>query len=104
MDSIGKYVWAISMKHDTLWLGWIHDVYIRDATWWDYKPQSGVSWYCRKIFSVKEQLKQVMTQQELDQMNTLCEEGYDKLVEDHLNWGTIVWNRLNCQSTGSFFD
>ena len=41
--SLGKYVWRVSTKHDSVLLKWIHFVYIKGADWWSYKPIAGAS-------------------------------------------------------------
>ena len=30
---LGKHVWALSTKHDSVWLKWINSVYIKGADW-----------------------------------------------------------------------
>ncbi|XP_057249110.1 uncharacterized protein LOC130590639 [Beta vulgaris subsp. vulgaris] len=96
--SLGKYVWAISSKQDSIWLKWIHSVYLKDVDWWDYKPSSGVSWYWKKICHVKEQMKQYYTQGELCTMQKYSVKTvYEKMKGEQLKvyWDTAIWNRLN---------
>ncbi|XP_057251762.1 uncharacterized protein LOC130591842 [Beta vulgaris subsp. vulgaris] len=41
--TMGKYMWQIAKKEDTLWIKWIHSIYIREANWWDYTAPSNAS-------------------------------------------------------------
>ncbi|XP_010684002.2 uncharacterized protein LOC104898604 [Beta vulgaris subsp. vulgaris] len=59
--ALGKLVWAIAKKEDSLWIKWINTVYIKDAGWWDYKPPKNASWYWKCICEVKEKLKNNIT-------------------------------------------
>ncbi|XP_074298543.1 uncharacterized protein LOC141629441 [Silene latifolia] len=56
--TIGKYVWWVANKEDHLWVKWVHIIYIKQSHWEDYKPGMGSSWTWRKIYQVKELLKQ----------------------------------------------
>ncbi|KAL2898836.1 LINE-1 retrotransposable element ORF2 protein [Bienertia sinuspersici] len=55
---MGRYVWAISTKQDSLRLRWINAVYLKDKELWTYHPPSDSSWYWRKICEVKDIFKQ----------------------------------------------
>ncbi|XP_057251652.1 uncharacterized protein LOC130591764 [Beta vulgaris subsp. vulgaris] len=41
--AIGKYVWQITNKADLLWIKWIHSLYIKEATWWEYRAPVNAS-------------------------------------------------------------
>ncbi|XP_062104535.1 uncharacterized protein LOC133815746 [Humulus lupulus] len=43
--AIGKYVWVVSSKQDTLWVQWVHAVCIGGRDWWAYEAPSASSWY-----------------------------------------------------------
>ncbi|XP_062104193.1 uncharacterized protein LOC133815357 [Humulus lupulus] len=93
--AIGKYVWVVASKKDSLWVRWIHAVYIGDGDWWDYKASNGSSWYWKQIVKVKEKYKEL-------NLTRLCSngvyriaEGYKALVLTHqkVSWHREVWNR-----------
>lgn len=55
--AIGKYTWQIAQKADSLWIKWIHSIYIRDANWWEYKPSGNVSLAWKLICRVRDMFK-----------------------------------------------
>lgn len=60
-------------------------MYLRGAEWWDYKPSSRASWYWKKLCQIKEQMKQLYTQTELNAMNKYSiKVVYDKMKGDQV--------------------
>lgn len=59
MLAVGKFVWSIAVKQDTLWVKWVHSIYIKNKSWLDYKPPQNASWVWRHICQVKEQMKAI---------------------------------------------
>uniref|UniRef100_A0A803PTY7 Reverse transcriptase domain-containing protein n=1 Tax=Cannabis sativa TaxID=3483 RepID=A0A803PTY7_CANSA len=57
--AMGKYIWAISNKEDSLWLKWIHCFYIQNEDWWQYQPPTQGSWYWRRLVTLKNQFKEL---------------------------------------------
>lgn len=47
--SLGKYVWALETKQDSVLIKLISLVYLKNTEWWNYTPQAGASWYWKKI-------------------------------------------------------
>lgn len=47
--SMGNFLWAISSKQDSLWLKWIHCVYLKNSGFWTTDVKGGCSWYWRKL-------------------------------------------------------
>ncbi|XP_010682464.1 uncharacterized protein LOC104897301 [Beta vulgaris subsp. vulgaris] len=95
--ALGRYVWAIEAKKDSLWLRWINAVYIKGAEWWSYVPTQDSSWYWKRICEVKEQMKMIYTAQQLTNMQKFSiQECYKKLTGENekVNWSKFVWNRL----------
>lgn len=41
--AIGKFVWAIARKEDSLWIKWVHHIYIKEGNWWEYKAPIAAS-------------------------------------------------------------
>lgn len=54
---LGKYVWVVALKQDTLWVKWVHNVYLKNRPWWSYNSTINNSWYWRQIVRVKEEIK-----------------------------------------------
>lgn len=55
--ALAKYVWKITIKQDNLWVKCMHEVYIKDAEWWDYEPPLDRYWYWKQICKIKNRLK-----------------------------------------------
>ncbi|XP_021739496.1 uncharacterized protein LOC110705884 [Chenopodium quinoa] len=55
--ALGSYVWKIAKKTDSLWVKWVHAVYIKDQDWWDYVPKKDAGWGCKLLCKVKDELK-----------------------------------------------
>ncbi|XP_021721522.1 uncharacterized protein LOC110689101 [Chenopodium quinoa] len=58
--ALGKYVWKIAKKEDSLWVKWVHALYIniKDQEWWNYSPKRSAGWAWRRLYAVKDQLKE----------------------------------------------
>ncbi|XP_048491587.1 uncharacterized protein LOC125492891 [Beta vulgaris subsp. vulgaris] len=54
--AVAKHVWAISHKKDSLWVKWVHSVYINEANWEGYQPPTNASWVWKCICHIKDQL------------------------------------------------
>ena len=74
--AMGRYTWAISVKKDNLWIQWINVVYIKEQEWWAYKPPVNSSWYLKKVCEVKENLKRVVNETQLMNLNQLLSKEY----------------------------
>ncbi|XP_074297280.1 uncharacterized protein LOC141627984 [Silene latifolia] len=57
LATIGKYAWWVANKEDHLWVRWVHAVYTKISSLWDYTPGFGCSWAWRKICQVKQLIK-----------------------------------------------
>ena len=96
--AIGKYVWAVATKQDSIWIKWVSSVYVKDGEWWEYQPNNSASWYWRKICETKEVLKQYYTIAEFSSMSCYSvKDVYQKLTgpKPLVHWDHMVWNRLN---------
>ncbi|XP_074310286.1 uncharacterized protein LOC141646187 [Silene latifolia] len=69
LATVGKYAWWVANKEDHLWVRWVHAVYIKSSSWWEYISGSGCSWAWRKICQVKQLLKPYLS-------NLFSEEHY----------------------------
>ncbi|XP_048490060.1 uncharacterized protein LOC125492014 [Beta vulgaris subsp. vulgaris] len=43
----------VANKEDSLWIKWIHCVYLREMDWWTYEPLASASWGWKAICRVK---------------------------------------------------
>ncbi|XP_056697993.1 uncharacterized protein [Spinacia oleracea] len=96
--AMGKYVWALTIKQDNVWIKWISSVYLKDGDWWEYKPPVAASWYWKQICKTKEHLKQFFTQSNFRGMTTYSvKQVYETIIgnKPRVHWDKVVWNRLN---------
>ncbi|XP_030502674.2 uncharacterized protein LOC115717843 [Cannabis sativa] len=93
---MGRYVWDIESKKDYLFIKWIHNVYLKDGSWWDYKPPSNCCWSWRKIVRVKNKLKQRTDSTGFVQQRHKIQHTYQLLFDnrERLSWSKNVWDRL----------
>ncbi|KAH0706708.1 hypothetical protein KY285_011251 [Solanum tuberosum] len=53
MAAVGKLVWQLACKEDTLWIKWVHGIYMKDGNEiWTHNPPADSSWYWRKLNSM----------------------------------------------------
>ncbi|XP_062074866.1 uncharacterized protein LOC133778863 [Humulus lupulus] len=50
---LAKYIWAVSEKHDVLWVKWINSVYLKDSDFWSCRLPQDSSWYWRKLCNIR---------------------------------------------------
>lgn len=50
---VGRFIWAIEFKHDSLWLKWIHCIYPKNRNFWSIKASGNVSWYWKKLLGFR---------------------------------------------------
>lgn len=55
--AIGKLVWHIGANKDDLWVKRVHNVYIKEQDWIDYKAASTASWVMKYLCQVKDILR-----------------------------------------------
>ena len=51
--AIGKYVWNIAAKKDSLFVKWINSIYLMNGNWWEYSAPIDASWYWKRIVGLK---------------------------------------------------
>lgn len=61
-EAMGKHVWMITKKKKNLRVKWIHSIYFKEQSWWDYSLKSNDNWYWRAICKVKENMKSYLTE------------------------------------------
>lgn len=96
--AIGKHVWAIANKNDSLFVKWINGVYIKGVDWWDYECPLNCSWYWKKVVAVKNEFKRKMAYHEFSQMPYTIKRGCEILQEEmtveKVKWCKQVWERI----------
>ncbi|XP_010687418.1 uncharacterized protein LOC104901528 [Beta vulgaris subsp. vulgaris] len=95
--AVGRYVWAITAKKDNLWIEWVNGVYIKEEDWWGYKPPKGCCWYGKMICEIKEELKGLLSQNLLMQMEDYSLKEMVRLYTgdlERVSWDKYVWNKL----------
>ncbi|XP_074288144.1 uncharacterized protein LOC141613310 [Silene latifolia] len=94
--SIGKYSWWVANKMDSLWVKWIHHLYIKQQDWWNYSPNINSSWVWRQICKVKDKLKACLDYQNWLLSPYSTQKTYDCLMgtREKARWIPFVWNRV----------
>ncbi|XP_074297646.1 uncharacterized protein LOC141628394 [Silene latifolia] len=97
--SIGKYSWWVSNKKDSLWVKWIHHLYVKQQDWWNYSPNINSSWVWRQICKVKDKLKTCLDYQTWLLSPYSTQKTYDCLMgtREKARWIPFVWNRESQQ-------
>ncbi|XP_062085554.1 uncharacterized protein LOC133791650 [Humulus lupulus] len=95
--AIGKYIWAIASKKDNLRVKWIHNIYLKQMDWWDYKAPLASSWYWRKMVAVKDMFKAKIDKASFAALNFSIKVSHDLLFDSPLkvHWAKYVWERFS---------
>ncbi|XP_062080257.1 uncharacterized protein LOC133785015 [Humulus lupulus] len=96
MAAMGKYVWAIAKKKDSLFVKWINSVYLMNHNWWDYKCPMDCSWYWKCLVAVKDSFRMKISQDSFLSQEYTIKWGLDLLFpqESRVAWRKFVWDRL----------
>ncbi|KAL2929363.1 LINE-1 retrotransposable element ORF2 protein [Bienertia sinuspersici] len=98
LANMGRYVWAVEQKQDSLWLKWVNSVYIKGQEWWNYRPPTDASWYWKKVCETKEKMKGAWNQRELKEMRKYKVSKIYYRLKDHSSpkpWAENIWSRHN---------
>ena len=99
MAAIGKYTCQIAKKEDTLWIRWVHSIYIKNENWWSYIAPNSASWYWKVICKMKDKFRAAYHNNSwLDcSREYSVKQGYTWLrgEQDNVGWQHWVWNSLN---------
>ena len=91
LAAVGKVARHISTLNESLWVKWIHEVYMKGGNWILFNPPITSSWVITKLCKVKDKL--------LRWMNTPTY-SITKVYNDlggggnRVGWDHFVWNRL----------
>ncbi|GFS30063.1 hypothetical protein Acr_00g0009910 [Actinidia rufa] len=53
---ISKTLWDIQAKKDTIWVQWVHQIYMRSTGFWEYKCKTGDSPLIKQIISLRDEI------------------------------------------------
>ncbi|KAM6542491.1 hypothetical protein CsatB_006938 [Cannabis sativa] len=95
--AISKYIWAISNKQESLWLKWVHSVYIKNQTWGTYSPSIHSSGYWKKMVALKDQIRDMVDFDAFHRQKYSVAAGYKMFSPPvtRLYWSKETWSRLN---------
>lgn len=102
---LGKQLWSIANKEDSLWVRWIHGRYLKHDQLWDVPLSSTVSWHWRKLLRLRDQFQAVV----LNGVWIFSSDGkyspksgymYLMGVQRTIPWANVVWNRFNLPKHG----
>lgn len=54
--AIGKQVWALAMKKDSLWVRWISSIYLRHKEFIYVQAKMSDSWHWKQLLKARDQL------------------------------------------------
>ncbi|XP_062103537.1 uncharacterized protein LOC133814614 [Humulus lupulus] len=92
---LAKYIWAISEKHDLLWVKWINSVYVKESTFWDHKLKSDSSWYWRKLCHLREKFSQTEVRTAGLTREFRASKLYNiSLCQQHVDYHQVVWCKM----------
>uniref|UniRef100_A0A803PL09 Reverse transcriptase zinc-binding domain-containing protein n=1 Tax=Cannabis sativa TaxID=3483 RepID=A0A803PL09_CANSA len=92
---LAKHLWALAKKDDCLWVKWINSIYLKDQNIWDWPKKEDVSWYFKKILSLRDYLDETKLRQATRGNKISAKRCYNLFVEDNqaVNAGAI-WDKL----------
>ncbi|XP_074266952.1 uncharacterized protein LOC141590247 [Silene latifolia] len=91
---LGKYVWWVAQKKDSLWVKWVNHIYIKHQDWWEYQAPCYSSWSWRQLCKVKSKLSPGFTAGMWPCYT--ARDGYQWLLgqPQKVQWFSYVWNRV----------
>ena len=95
--AIGKYVWAIATKKDSLFVKWVNGIYLIGKDWWQYEGSMDSSWYWRKLVALRNDFKGKLSQTEFCSEKYTITRGCRILGENsglRVQWCSMIWSRL----------
>lgn len=88
-----KHIWAISKKKESLWIQWVHYVYLKGEEVWEHRPPSTSYWQWKSLMAIKEEVKGKFTNQMMQKYTISV--GYNMLMGEFQKerWALQVWNK-----------
>ncbi|XP_074297069.1 uncharacterized protein LOC141627745 [Silene latifolia] len=97
LASICKLSWWIYSNQDSLWVQWVHHIYMKDVPWSLYQPKSDVSWAWKTICKVKDNFSAGFSSTGLwlpRPSGYTVSSGYQWIRPKYptVTWDKMVWN------------
>ena len=90
--AIGKLTWRVIHLQESLWVRWIHGVYIKGANWSIFNPPITTSWSLEKICQVKDKLR-IWILEDKYSIKEVYQEYFNSLPK--VPWSRFFWNRTS---------
>ncbi|VFQ94486.1 unnamed protein product, partial [Cuscuta campestris] len=96
---LAKSLWNIASKKDTLWIQWVHSVYLEGSNFWTWIPSKKDSHFLKKIVDVRDSLLQKCGDRFMIEDN-LCDMGDMKAAKVYellrskasmRPWMKVIW-------------
>ncbi|XP_021743107.1 uncharacterized protein LOC110709204 [Chenopodium quinoa] len=96
-----KKVGGLAKKKDSLWVKWVHNVYVKSADWWSYAPKKADGWAWKKICKIKDELREGCLTEKWEEKNYSIAAVYSWFqgAGEKVGWTDWVWNRYNIPKT-----
>ncbi|XP_074266664.1 uncharacterized protein LOC141589943 [Silene latifolia] len=92
--TLGKYIWWVANKKDSLWVRWVYHLYIKQHDWWQYSPSLQTSWTWRQLCKVKDLLAPGFAQWLQVPYSISLVYSWLSGSQVTVPWIPYVWNRL----------
>ncbi|XP_070026644.1 uncharacterized protein LOC142182305 [Nicotiana tabacum] len=96
-----KYLWALAMKKDTLWIKWAHNYYIKNRDIAEMDTPKAATWVIRKIIEAREDVKQMRLGQNslISTLETLVKQGKFQIhrayVQMQPQFPKVMWKSIH---------
>ncbi|XP_074300495.1 uncharacterized protein LOC141631772 [Silene latifolia] len=94
--TMGKLVWWIYSKPDSLWVKWVHQIYLRGSSWPTHLPKAHMSSNWKAICRTRDLLTNgyINGVWLADQKGYNVKSGYEWIrpKEPKVGWAKLVWN------------
>ena len=89
-----KHIWDVDKMKESLWIQWIHHVYLKQGNIWEHEAPLTSSWQWRKFMEVKAEVKEKHRQKIGDVYKIAV--GYKVLLGEHerVYWSSQVWRNI----------
>ncbi|XP_060178152.1 uncharacterized protein LOC132608097 [Lycium barbarum] len=98
--SVGKLLWQLALNKESLWMKWVHGIYIKTDTIWRHKAPLDSSWYWRKINALKDRMQHWYRQGQYllaGNGKYSISRSYLDLIGTRTKWETaeLIWNSVS---------
>ncbi|XP_062119360.1 uncharacterized protein LOC133833120 [Humulus lupulus] len=92
---LAKYVWAVSSKHDILWVKWVDSIYLKGHNFWHYRVPQDVSWYWKRLLKLRDIFPGCRLDEAVHLGKLSLKFLYHRLInKDRVAYANVVWNSL----------